>query len=195
MALGDILALIESDARDKAKDTLADAEKQAQAILKQAGQDAEDITENIQREYSKKASLEKNRIIDNTRLDIKKRLLAKKQNLLSLAFQKSLTKLQGLPKKTYLSLVEKLLGENVTTGTEELVLSPKDKYLTEAFLQAYNKKHKTRLKISPQTGDFSGGFILKTATVQTACTFEALLNTVREDHAVAVNRVLFGEAL
>lgn len=194
MALEDILKLIKEEAEKKSQEIIKKAESEADNNLSIAKEEAEKEENNLIQYYKNQAMKEKERVIDNAKLDIKKRILKEKRLLLSLLYEKAVKQLKNLSKDEYLSLIQKLIIENTMSGNEQLIISDNDKYITPAFIKGFNSKNKGfNISLSKEKGDFSGGFLLKTDKQQVDCTFEALITLIREEHEVELAKIFFGE--
>jgi len=199
MALEDILKKIKSEAEEEAEKILSEARARAEEILSNARREAERLKEELIAEARREAEEHKSRLISMASLDIRKELLQERQNLIDLAFQKALQRLTEMGDDEYRELIERMLLSTVETGEEEIILNERDKArITQGFIQMLNKKLEERgkagkLTIAEETGDFSGGFILRRGKVEINSTFDALLQAAREEVGVEVSRLLFGE--
>lgn len=194
MALEDILDLIRSEAEEEAAKIIREAESKAANYIEHAKEQGRHEEKRLLHSYSQQAGKEKQRVIDNTRLEIKKQLLREKRTQLNDLYNKAVKKFENMKKEQYLSLIEKLIKENSITKNENLVLSDREKYINESFVQTFNKNNKGyNMKISREKGTFSGGFMLKTEKQQVDCSFDALIALIREEYEVKLSAIYFGE--
>lgn len=128
----------------------------------------------------------------SARLDAKKSLLAEKQKLLNAAYAKAAELLSGMDRDEYLAFLLKKLDGAALSGGESLVLNAGDKASIGAeLIQKANAAGRT-LRLSDETGDFSGGFILKDGKVETNCTIDALIEMSRSDMDTELVGIMFG---
>ena len=183
----------------------ADAEAQANAILAQAEQQCAGIREDYEKK-AKEAYAAKIRVgvkacqnnIDSmdriAQMEGRKGLLALKQELVSASFDKAAEMLTALPEAEYTAFLAKLAAEASVTGEEAVLLNAKDKAAVgEAVVKAANAKlgEAGKLSLAAETGDFSGGLILRRGNIEVNCTVELLVELCRGDMAAKLAGVLF----
>ena len=106
-------------------------------------------------------------------------------------FKDTLERLKVLPKDEYLSFCERLLKEASETGDEELQLSRDEKYIDKGWLDNFNAKNKTKIVLSEERQDFSGGFVLNRGRIGINCSWEMLMQAARERLETEVVKRLF----
>lgn len=194
MPLDDILNLIKEEAEQSGQNIIKKAKIEAQNNAASAANEAKKQEARLLQDYRTKAEREKERIIDNTKLDIKKMILNKKRSLLSLLYKKAIERFEKLSKEEYLALAKKLIHENTISKNEQLIVSKSEKIINKSFIDSFNKENKGfNLSLSGEKGDFKGGFLMKTDKQQVDCTLEALIVQVREEYEVEITRIYFGE--
>ncbi len=183
----------------------ADAKAQADAILAQAEQQCAAIRE----EFEKKASEQygakiragvkacQDRVDSMDRIagmEARKGLLALKQEMVSLSFEKALTQLVSLPEEQYVALLSKLAAKAAVSGDEEIVFNAKDKAAVGSKVaEAANTLlgERGKLSVSEETGSFAGGLVMRRGNVEANCTAELLVELCRADMAAELAGVLF----
>ncbi|NLY43770.1 MAG: hypothetical protein GX066_07350 [Clostridiaceae bacterium] len=194
---------------EKIKDRiLEEAHLQAQKNMEKAKREAYRIMEDARREaYKRRAEIierahreaaeKKKRMIAIAELEARKKRLQAKQEVVEEAFSKALNNIISLPENKYLSILEDLVVAAVTVGKEEVILSERDrKRLGNSLVKAINKKLKrkgldNKVKLSQETRDISGGFILKSGEVEINNSFEAIIKMQRDILEADVVKVLF----
>ncbi|HAF50727.1 MAG: V-type proton ATPase subunit E [Synergistales bacterium 54_24] len=184
MALQDIVTKIESDARQQAKEIIEKAQQQAKTILSEAEKEAHEIEE----EWRKRYQIEKDEIFKRreivAHLDARKLRLAAQRELIEEAFAESINKLQQLDSEGYTSWMNALLEEAIQSVEDkrgEVLLCKKEKVLDEGWIKRFNEEHGTDLAIAKERLSASGGFLLRIERVEVNCTFEKLVDFVRDD--------------
>ncbi len=184
MALQDIITKIESDARQQAKEIIEKAQQQAKTILSEAEKEAHEIEEEWRKRYQReKDEIFKRREIV-AHLDARKLRLAAQRELIEEAFTESINKLQQLDSEKYANWMNALLEEAIQ-GVEdkrgEVLLCKKEKVLDERWIERFNEEHGTDLVVAKERLSASGGFLLRIERVEVNCTFEKLVDFVRDD--------------
>ena len=176
---------------------LEEAKKQAEAILNKAQLQANAKAETI----AKKAmddSFEKVRIANSmVELEMRKSKLLTKQNIIDEVFVEVLNRLSALDGAEYEKLIFGMLLNAIETGNEELVLSSNRKTkMSEGFIDNLNQSlisagKNGNIKLSDQTANISGGFILINQGVEVNNSFEALIRLYRDEIEPKVAQILF----
>ena len=160
------------EARSKAGDTVrqavARAQKTAQALMDQAGQEAV--------EYGRRMESMADLTCRRERLEVKQRLLDE-------LFDRALQALHGMEDGDYLAFVGRLMLD-AAAGDEQVVVSPEEKRIDEAFLSEINGRLRDAgrpgaLKLSERREPMMGGFILDSQGVEINCSFEMLVRQAR----------------
>lgn len=188
-----IIAHIQADAKAKADEILAQAERQCSTIREEYETKAgETYGEKIRSGVKACEDLaeSKSRI---AKMESKKSILALKQELVSSAFAKAREKLLALPAEQYLAFLADLAVKAAPDGKGEIVLNAADREAYGAALvKAANARINGQLTLSKESGDFAGGLIVKNGDVAVNNTVELLIDMCRGDIAADVAKVLFG---
>lgn len=187
---------------------LEEARAQAEANIKRAEEEAAKIIEEAQKE----AAAKKAQILEKAKqeaVDVKKRLkamaelearkkkLQARQEVVDEAFNKTIEKLNSLPDREYEEIISQMIVNSVESGSEEIILSPKDKQrISPGFIENINKKLSQKgidgkIKLSEETKNISGGFILKSGDIEINNSFEAIIKMKREEVEAEVIKALF----
>ncbi|MEA4892211.1 MAG: V-type ATP synthase subunit E family protein [Peptococcaceae bacterium] len=185
-----------------------DAKQEAEAILSQARSEAAAIAGKYQaqsQEEAKKilvageeqAKEIRRRAKAAAELEGRQKVLTTKQELIAQAFDKALEKLLSLPAPEYTALLAQLASRAAGSGSETVVMSPKDREaLGQAVVEQANKLlsqsgKAAGLTLSSETRDFKGGLLLKSGDVEVNCTLETIVQLSKEELALDVAAALF----
>jgi V/A-type H+-transporting ATPase subunit E len=187
---------------------LQDAESKVNEILEKARLQAKEIVENGKqkaaqkgREISQKAlhdANEKKRIINSiVELEMRKDILAAKQEVIDNVFETALQNLSQMPAAKYFELLSEMILSSVKTGNEEIILSEFDRQRSpEGFLDQTNALTAEigmtgALIMSRENRNIRGGFVLVSDTMEINQTFEAIIKMKREELEAEVVSLLF----
>ncbi len=192
-----IQAKILEEARLLAEANIKRAEEEAASIIRAASKEAEARRKQIIEKAELEAVEVRKRIIAVAELEARKQKLMAKQQIVDEAFELTLKKLNNLPDIEYQSILVEMISNSVETGKEEILLSSKDKQrMSPGFTDELNKKLLQRgisanLKISEETRNISGGFILKSGDIEVNNSFESIIRMNRDDIEAEVIKSLF----
>jgi V/A-type H+-transporting ATPase subunit E len=187
------------DADSKANEILEKARLQAKETIEKANEKAAARVKEISQKSDYDTS-EKKRIINSiVELEMRKDILATKQQLIEEVFDKVLEKLNNLEDSKYEQVIFDMLIASVESGEEVVVMSESGKKkLSADFIGKVNKAleaagKKGKIKISDETRDISGGFILMGQGVEVNNSFEAIIRLHRDEIEPKVAEIFFRE--
>lgn len=153
-----------------------------------------EFSKTIESEHKKIVAAGKNeaqrrlqRLCNLAELESKKQVLATQQEMLCEVFKLAAESFRLLPQERYISFLVQLMCDAVFTGNEKIMLSSQDKTRIGATLcksanAALNEKGiNARLKLSEETADISGGFLLIGDGVVTDCSTDVLISMRRNE--------------
>ncbi|MCI1965370.1 MAG: V-type ATP synthase subunit E family protein [Oscillospiraceae bacterium] len=185
----------ESDAAVNAR--LEKARAQAEEIRSQAGKDAAERCAAVGRRAKEESIMIRERAESAAALQVRKAVLGAKQQLIADIIEKAKQSLYALPDDEYFKLILKMAAKYALPRTGEILFSPKDrKRLPKDFetnLNAAVKGLGASLKISGQTREIDGGFILSYGGIEENCSFSALFDERRDELQDKVNQLVFAE--
>lgn len=168
-----IIDKIIADANQKAEEILAQARLEADEKLKayeiQAKKETDISMETAQSEAVKAKAKE----ISSADMTAKKRILSAKQNLIEKAIEQAKEKL--LNEKNNEQTILDMLKNIKMDSSMEIIMSLKD---VIRFKSAIDK---AGYKLSEQTRDITGGFILKSGDIEYNYSFESIIAVEKED--------------
>lgn len=192
MSIENITANILNDARNTAENSLANAELTGQDIINNAKQEAETIIKAEKEEALKDAESLKSRKISAAGLQGRKMLLTAKQEAINKSFSVALEKLRSMQSEEYINL---LVNQIVTIPNCEgyLILNELDREkIGEKLINSVNEKlNEKKVTLSDETQKASGGFILKRGNIEINSTFEAILDSMKDELTGEIASALF----
>jgi V/A-type H+-transporting ATPase subunit E len=197
MSVEKITEKILSDAQAEVQRIQAEIAKKAEKIQNEGREQAAVIGKEAEEEAKRRAQDQKSKDIATAELELRKALLAQKQELIQQVFDKALKHLANLKGQEYQRFVTELLLKVVEVGDEEVVFSSSDGHkIGEKLLEEVNGRlakegRKGSLRIVREDRDLQGGFILRRGKMEVNCSLQALFNTVREELEPQVSKILF----
>jgi len=194
------------DAEQVVEKILADAKAEAEKIKKQAeeNQAAEQAKLHEQlTEYKKQtetlaqkaANDKKAHLLAAARMDIAKQFLAEKRKILDEVFAQAREKLRNLSDEDYLKFMTGLILQAVETGDEEVIVDKNETRIDQKFIKQINRRlgpgYKGNLRLSDETDNLGGGFILKRGKIKNNLSIEVLLTQARKDLEIELAKQLF----
>jgi len=186
-----------ADAEQKAAEIIADAKKQAEEIISKAKAEAVRRSEEIHKQSENEANQRKRIVNSMTELEIRKNVLATKQEVIEKVFDEVLNRLNALKGKELEEILFPMLMASVESGDEEVIVSEQDmSKISSEFIEKVNaalkkKGKKGELKLTSGKIHSTGGFILKGKGVEINNSFEALLRMKRDEIESIVAESLF----
>lgn len=196
--MDDLRALTEkiiSKARAEADSILKNAHQEAEGIIAVAKEKAREQAAKIAAEYQRKVETEERRIKIEAEMEGRKLLLESKQRLVGRVFDEALQALKGLPAEKRIRLLAGRLASAGMQGGGEVIGAGTTSEWT-AIISAANEMiarsgKSVQLTLSKEKPDFEGGFILKGPSYTVNCTYQALLEELRETLVPEIAEYLF----
>ena len=191
MSLAQLTEKIKNDAYREAEEVLAKARSKASEIIEHANKENAAVKESFEKRFEEEMPkiFKRREIVAN--IDVKKRKLLSKRTIKQDVFDEALNKMKAFNKEDYLELCNSLLKKSVVTGDEEVLIGENEKFVDEAWINAYNKKNHTNLILSKEIANISGGFILKRDKIRTNCSWDMLIQVAQEKKESEVVKRLF----
>lgn len=195
-----ITGRILEDAQAEVNEILSKAEAEAASIKAKYERQAKLESDILLRHGKERADERERNLAGTAALEARKATLAAKQKVVDKAFALAEKKLLDLPQKDYAALLASLAASSSHSGTEEIILSQKDRdelgaeVLKEANALLSNAGKVAKLSLSKETRPTGGGLLLKDGKIETNCTFDTLLRLVRSDISGDVAAVLFASS-
>ncbi|KUO71100.1 MAG: hypothetical protein APF77_23830 [Clostridia bacterium BRH_c25] len=175
------------DSEVKVSEILEKARLQAKEVLEKANRKAAARVKEISQKSAHDIS-EKKRIINSiAELEMRKDILSAKQQSIDEVFDKALERMNNLDDSKYEQVIFDMLVATAESGEEEIVMSESRRSkLSADFISKANKALEAagkmgRVKVSDETRNISGGFILKSQGVEINNSFEAVIRLYRDE--------------
>ena len=192
--LNNITSKILKDAEDRKNEILANAEEEKKSILSKKIAKAKDL----EAEKIKKAKLEAQskveRAISSAKLKVRNNKLEVKQEIINSTFAKSIDVLANLKGEELLNFIKSSVLSLGNIGEQQMILNKTGmESIDLTFIYELNKELGDRgnIKLNSQVKDFKGGFILEKDGIQMNYTFEALVNSLKDELEYEVASILF----
>ena len=192
--INNLTSKIIKDAEDEKEGILQTAEKEKNKILSKKQEEAKVAEKIIIEKAEIEAVSRKERIISSAKLEARNEKLKAKQEVISEIFEISIKNLCNISEKEFKEFVRlSILNSNIF-GEQKIILNDAgNKIIDESFLSEINEelKSKATVTLSEETRNFKGGFVLEKDGIEINNTFEALVNSLKDDLSQEVARVLF----
>jgi V/A-type H+-transporting ATPase subunit E len=200
MSVEKITEKILSDAREEAGRIEREFAERIEQIRRTRERQVEEIRSRTEEDARRQAQDRLQKEIATAELEMRKEVLARKQELIGQVFDRArqhLLEMKGQERKEFLL---QLLLRTVESGDEEIIVSQQDQALIDdAFVEQANGKlkedgKKGRLQLSEERRDLPGGFVLRRSKQEINCSLGALVHSVRQELEPDVAGRLFPES-
>jgi V/A-type H+/Na+-transporting ATPase subunit E len=192
-----IISKIMDEAKAQAGEIMEKAEKEAVDIMRKTSEESEQKTKEAVENARKEAVVRKQRMLAVAELEGRKRKLEAKQEMINKAFDKALELLTSKPDSEYEDMLADMIADSCIDGKGEIILSAADrKRVGKDFLSKVNnmlekKSLEGSVKLSDETRDIRGGFILKKGDIEINNSFETIIRMQRDELEELVVAALF----
>lgn len=174
--------------------SLAETDK----IMESSRQEAEELQKLYEKEALKardnilsKANAEadgiRQRNLSQAGIESRNLLLSARREAIEKVFEKAASRLASMSDTDKKNLYEKLIGKYSSSDAVIIQLNGQDK----DSLGRKIKPDGVKITIDKETGDFSGGLIIKEKTTETNCTFEVMVENAKKEMVSEVAAMLF----
>jgi len=192
MGIEAITEKIINDATAYSDSLIAAAIVEAEQIIAEAMREADIITERSVARSVKESAAIINKLNSAAELEARKMRLAAKQKEFSAAMDLAIDRIVNLDTKTYIAFLAETIAE---TGIREgeVCLNAKDrKAIGKKLVKAANEQVKGgKFKLSDNTIDAKGGFVITGGDIEIDSTLETRVFTIKDNIAAKVTAVLF----
>lgn len=199
MPIKDIIDKIMEDTQYEKEIIIKEAKQNMEKIKAQNQKEIDDIKKDILERYKQEAELKEKKIITEARLNAKQDILREKQAIIDEIFLEVTKRINELEDKEYLSLLEKLILENVEQGEETVYIGKQERAsVNDEFIAKINKKlnsqgKKGELKLAKKRLPIMGGVILGTGEVNKNASLEIILEKIKDEIEIKLNQFLFAK--
>lgn len=197
MPIKDIKDKIIKDALSEKEKIIEKAKENIKNMEVQTQKEIDVIKKGILERYEHEAELGEKKIITEARLDANKDILFEKQAIIDEIFLEAAKRIEKLDDKKYLSLIERLILENVEKGDETIYIGNHERNnLNQSFIDSINKRLKSQgkkgeLKLAEKHLPIRGGVILGTDDIRKNASTEIILEKIKEELETRLNQFLF----
>lgn len=185
------------EAKHKEKEIVTYAESEKEKILSSKIKEADDEKKLILLKAEEEAKTKKERIISSTTLKVRNEKLEIKQKLISEVFDKALEELCSMNSSKLKNFIKHTILDLDIEGDETIILNEDGKSkIDDKFVEDLNfiflaRNKKGELKVREENGNFKGGFIVEKNGVEINSTFEALMDSMKDELEYEVSKALF----
>jgi len=194
------------EAQQVVEKILSEAGKEADAIKKQAEEQAADEQRKLDRQLAqfgdqtaalaqRAAERMKMQLLAAARMEIVKENLAEKKSILDEVFENVRRHILEMPDEQYLQLMQNLMLKTVETGNEEVIVDTNEKRIDKKFIDKINSQlgdgFERNLKFAEQREDIGAGFILRRGKIKNNASLDVLITQAREKLEIELARELF----
>ncbi len=197
MSINEIKEKILGDALEEKRKIQKEAEIEIEKIKSLAKKEIESIKKEILERYNQESELKEKKIITEAILNTKKDILSEKQAIINNIFSEALNRINKLEDEKYLSLLEKLILDNIETGEETVYIGKQErKAINHEFIKKINEKlnlqgKKGLLELSKKRLPILGGVVLGSGEVKKNASLEVILEKVKDEIETELNKFLF----
>jgi len=197
-----IIQEINREAEQKIQYILSEAREEAEKLKEEARKRAEAKAEWILRKAKTQAEIEKQRIIANAKLEVRKKKLAVQEELIRSVIESLKERLANLPEDEYFPMLVELTAKAVEElGTDKVIVRSNERTLKliverlpefrEKLREALGKDVEVTVGEPIQT---IGGILVESSdgTVRVDNTFEARIERFESDLRATIAKALFG---
>jgi len=192
--INNLTSKIIKDAEDKKEVIIQTAEKEKIRILSKKQVEASTAEKIIIEKAEREAVSRKERIISGAKLQARNEKLQAKQEVIREIFESTIEALCNLSKDDFKEFVKESILNSDIVGEQNIILNDSSKkIINKTFLAVINKElgAKASVILSEETRNFKGGFILEKDGIEINNTFEALVNSLKDDLSIDVAIMLF----
>ena len=183
-----------ADADEAGRGILAEAKREADAVLSRAREKAETERARLRARAKQRSEEEKNRIVTLAKLSARRDLLTEKQGLIDRVFEETRKRIVAMPADEYGSFIKGLLKRTIETGEEEVIVGEVERRIDQQLLDDVSRElgKPGGLKLSSDRRPIDGGFILRRGRMETNCALDTIIRDARERLETDVAGILFG---
>ena len=195
--VSNLTSKILKDAEERKESILAAAENEKAKILDKKNNEAKALEATMLEKAESEAKTSKERVISGAELKARNEKLKAKQAVIKEVFEKSIEELCNLDDDKYVAFIKDSILSLGLAGDEKLILNERGmKLVTDAVLTEINaglvsNGKKGAITLVKEARSFKCGFILEKDGIEINNTFEALVNSVKEELEFEVARELF----
>lgn len=192
--INNLTSKIVKDSEDKKRVILSEAEEKKNKIIAKKQEKAASEEKIIIEKAETEAISREERIISSAELQARNEKLKSKQIVISEVFETTIKELCNVSSEDFRGFVKAVILNSDFSGSQNLILNEQGKKMIDFdFISELNREigSKGNITLSDKTGNFKGGFVLEKDGIEMNNTFEALVNSLKDEMGLEVARVLF----
>jgi V/A-type H+/Na+-transporting ATPase subunit E len=192
MSIKNITDKILSDAKEKAAEILANSKQEASALVNTKASEAASLEAQLISKAKEEAEAMKTRIIQGTELRVRNEKLTAKHQIIEKTFDYALESLEKLNGDEFLSFLKSTIKSYKITGEGILrVNAARHSHITSEVLNELKSLTGVNLTLGKAINNEQDGFVVEQRGIQINCTFESLVESLKEDLIFDVTKILF----
>lgn len=192
MSIKNITDKILSDAKARESAILSQSQQEANKIVEDRINEAKALEKQIISKAEEEASAKRNRVIQGAELRVRNEKLAAKHEVIEKTFSIALDSLERFSASQFINFVESTLKDyNIKDNAVLRVNEFRYVLLTPEVLKGINSSLGANFTLGKILENGKDGFIIEQGGTSINCTFEALVNSLKEDLIFDVSKILF----
>lgn len=192
MSIKSITDKILSDAKEKSAEILASAKQESETLVKSKIIEASAQEAHLISKAKEEAEAKKSRIIQNAELKVRNEKLSAKHQVIEKTFDYALESLKNLNGTDFVSFLRNSVKAYKITGEGVLRVNPaRTSLITPEILAQLRSLTGANLTLGKSIEGNHDGFLVEQRGIQINCTFESLVNSLKEDLIFDITEILF----
>lgn len=187
-----IINRILADARESAANAMRDAEARVEKLRAENADALEVRRVHAMEEAERQAAEYSDRAMRMAELEQKKELLAMKREVIDLAFEDALRRLNAMPREKAQEFFGKLVAQ-AAQGGEEIVPDRNHREIFDQdFVARVKKETGKEMRLSKESREMGGGLVLRREGMEINLTSRAIVSQARQALEAEAAEMLFG---
>lgn len=187
-----IINRILADARESAANAMRDAEARVEKLRAENADALEVRRVHAMEEAERQAAEYSDRAMRMAELEQKKELLAMKREVIDLAFEDALRRLNAMPREKAQEFFGKLVAQ-AAEGGEEIVPDRNHREIFDQdFVARVKKETGKEMRLSKESREMGGGLVLRREGMEINLTSRAIVSQARQALEAEAAEMLFG---
>jgi V/A-type H+-transporting ATPase subunit E len=192
MSIKNITAKILSDTKAQQAEIIAKANQEAEELVVSRVKEALSSKEHTLNKAHEEAEAKKNRIVQSAELKVRNQKLTAKHEVIEKTFDLALESLKNLNGTEFINFLKNTVKGYNITGEGILRVNPgRHSLITVQVLNELHNLTGAVLNLGDALEGSVDGFIVEQRGIQINCTFESIVDSLKEDLIFDVTRTLF----
>ena len=186
------------EAKAAAESKIAEVRRQADEMIRAAGEEAAKQAEAILRKSETDVANYHERLESSMDLQKRTRILSAKQEVIAEVLGKAYEKVKAMEPEEYFSMLLKMVEKYALPQDGEICVSPADlKRMPEGFRDQVSRIAEEKggsLTLSGEGRNIENGFVLIYGGIEENCTINAMFDAKKDELSDIVHRLIFSQA-